>query len=241
MKHSLLNNIEHRDLRVATNHSARFGDNTHYGLVVPNEFNRVQDHYPIFIQKDSNSGKFFFSALFGFQEGENLFLDNAGWNSEYVPLSILRQPFLIGQQVHVENGEKVMNRVIHIDMESARVNVPDGERLFTDAGATTDYLNNVADILESLHEGLLAADQLLNQLLAYNLLEQLTLKVTFNEYKKYEIPGFYTINTTAFNALADEQITALFRTGGLEKIYSILHSHNRIGALMELKSQQDLM
>lgn len=241
MKHILLNNIEHKDLRVATNHSARFGDNNYFGLVVPSEFSMVLNHYPIFIQKDSNTGKFFFAALFGFQEGENLFLDNSGWNSDYIPLSCLRHPFLIGQQVQMENGDKVLKRVINIDMDNPRVAAAEGERLFTDAGAPTDYLNNIADILEDLHEGFLAAEQLIDQLLAYNLLESFTLKVNFNEYKKYELPGFYTINETALAALSDEKVVALYRNGNMEKIFAILHSHTRVSALMSLKSQQDLM
>jgi len=241
VKHILLNNIEHKDLRISTKQSAAFGDNVHYGLIVPSELKAAKNVYPIFIQKDSNTGKFFLSVLLGFQEGENLFLDDAGWNAAYIPLSFLRQPFVIGQQAQIENGEKVVKRVINLDIDSPKINAQDGERLFTEDGKSTPYLNSVADILESLHMGLTEADQFIDQLLAYNLLERFTLKVTFNEHKAYELTNFYTINEDGLKSLADESVISLYRNGNLEKIYSILHSHARVSSLIELKTKQDLM
>lgn len=239
MKPILLNNLEHRDLRISTKQSAHYGDNVHYALVVPSELRTAQNFYPLFIQKDSNTGSFFFSAIFGFQEGENLFLDETGWNAEYIPMSIMRQPFLIGRQAHVENGEQKINRVINIDMDSPRINPEEGERIFTDSGESTVYLQNVADMLESLHLGLIEANQLVERLLAYNLLEPLTLKVTFNEYKKYELTDLYTINEDMLRALSDRDVVSLYREGILEKIYSILHSQSRVSSLIRLKNIQD--
>lgn len=241
MKHVLLNNIDHKDLRISTRQSAVFGDNVNFGLIVPSELKTAQNFYPIFIQKDTHTGKFFFSVLFGFQEGENLFLDDAGWNAEYIPLSILRQPFLIGQQAYVQDGVNKVERVINLDLESPRLNTADGERVFDAAGAPTAYLNTVANMLESLHTGLLEADQLLERLLAYDLLEPLTLKVTFNEYKQYELANMYTINQDVLESLSDDKVLELFRSGSLEKIYCILHSQARVSTLIRLKNQQDAL
>lgn len=239
VKHVRLNNVEHKELRIVTERSARYGDNVNFALLVPKEIRTAQNFYPIFIQKDSNTGKFFFSALFGFQEGENLFLTETGWNAEYVPISILRQPFLIGQQVAVENGERRIKQVINLDIENARVNSANGEHLFTDSGDTTPFLNNVADMLDSLHNGLIETDQVIEQLVAYNLLEPLTLKVTFNEFKTYELVNLYTINEASLSALSDDSVLALYRNGMLEKIYSVIHSQARVSTLIRFKNEQD--
>ena len=239
MKHVLLNNVEHRYLRIAAYPSAQFGDNVNYALVVPAELKLVQNFYPIFIQKDSATGQFFFSVLLGFQEGENLFLDNNGWNAEYIPLSIMRQPFLIGQQSYIENGEKKQKRVINLDIDSPRINHTDGKRIFNDEGLATDYLDSIGNILESLHQGLVETNQLILRLVECSLLEIFTLKVTFNNYKKYEIVDMYTINEDVLRDLSDAQLIALHRDGSLEKIYSILHSQGCVGNLIRLKNIQD--
>jgi hypothetical protein len=239
VKHVLLNNIEHKELRIASYQSAQFGDNVNYALIVPSELKTAKNFYPIFIQKDSANGHFFFSALFGFQEGENLFLDENGWNAEYIPLSIMRQPFLIGQQSYVENGEQKVRRVIHIDMDSPRIHQIEGRLLFNESGMASEYLEGVANMLEELHHGLFEAGQLIERLISYNLLEPLTLKVAFNNHKKYEIPDMYTINEDVLRKLSDEQIVSLYRDGSLEKIYSILHSQARVSTLIRLKNLQD--
>ena len=57
-KHAILNNAEHRDLRVQTGHSAAYGDAMMCTLAIPSEFRNLQADYPIFLHQDSASGKF---------------------------------------------------------------------------------------------------------------------------------------------------------------------------------------
>ena len=51
VKHVLLNNIEHKELRIASYQSAQFGDNVNYALIVPSELKTAKNFYPIFIKK----------------------------------------------------------------------------------------------------------------------------------------------------------------------------------------------
>jgi SapC len=241
VKHQLLNNIEHRNLRVDSKPALTYGENSHFAMIVPAEIVTAKNFYPLFIYKDGSTGQFFFSAIFGFQEGENLFLDEKGWNSEYIPLSIARKPFLIGQQESIERGQKIVKRVINIDMESPRVNSANGERVFTDSGESTTYLDNIATILEMLHHGLAESEQLINKLLGYDLLEPMSLKLVFNEHRKYELNHLYTIKTDALNALDDDKVLALFRDGSMEKIYALMHSQARISTLIRLKNERDAL
>jgi len=97
-KNALVNNIDHKEIKIITDRSAEFGDNVWYSLTFPAEFRSIQAYYPIFFNKNPDTGKFISVALFGFKEHENLFLNENGWNADYIPTSVLRSPFLIGKQ-----------------------------------------------------------------------------------------------------------------------------------------------
>jgi hypothetical protein len=206
-------------------------------LIVPHEFRAVQSCYPIFFQKDPATAKFFALSLFGFQQGENLFLDETGWNASYIPLSVLRQPFLIGKQTFIEDGQEKTRRVIHVDMDSQRVSTTDGEPLFKEFGGNTPYLDRMSSVLETLHKGLLEADQFINMLLAYDLLEPFTLSVTLNDGSAHQLIGFYTINEEKLRTLSDDAVLNLHRGGYLEAVYMVIGSHARISYLIELKNR----
>src|SRR6056300_443022 len=97
-KIKLLNNIDHKDLKVRIERSAELGDNVWFTPTFPQEFRSVQNQYPIVFTKNEQIGQFQAVALLGFEIGENLYLDDNGWNARYIPLSVMRQPFLIGYQ-----------------------------------------------------------------------------------------------------------------------------------------------
>ena len=81
----MLNQEQHADIKVIDERSQVYGDNVMYAMTFPFEFRNVQGSYPIFFQKNAETGAFFPVALFGFQEAENLFLDDSGWNAAYIP------------------------------------------------------------------------------------------------------------------------------------------------------------
>src|SRR4030095_12449265 len=129
-----LNNIDHKDLRVITTRAAAYGDDVKSALTFPAEFRNVQAHYPIVFHKTAD-GKFQSIALFGFQDQENLFLGPDGWDAHYVPLTIERQPFLIG----IRDREPM----VHIDLASPRVSRTAGEALFREYGALNVVLHGM--------------------------------------------------------------------------------------------------
>jgi len=91
----LLNNVEHRDLRVVTRHSVDFGDNINQVLVFPTEFEDLQREYPILFRRDAD-GNYQAVALLGLDRDENLFLDGDGWQARYVPAVQRCGPFSLG-------------------------------------------------------------------------------------------------------------------------------------------------
>ena len=119
----LLDNVAHKNLRIITTRSARYGDNIANTSVLPSEFRRVQAEYPIVFREVASEGHFEPVAMLGLEGGENLFLEDDTWNARYVPLTMQRQPFLIGFQQHTEGGVPVKEAVIYIDLDLSLIHI----------------------------------------------------------------------------------------------------------------------
>ncbi|WP_350431270.1 SapC family protein [Shewanella sp. H8] len=237
-QHVLLNSIDHKDLKVITTRSAALGDNLWFSLTFPQEFRSVQAHYPIFFHKDAATGQFYSVALFGFQQNENLFLSDAGWNASYIPLSVRRQPFLIGQQTVQEDGIEHQQRVIHVDLSHPRVSQSEGEALFLPYGGNTPLLDEVGEMLEAIHHGLIDNNHFIDVLVQHELLESFTLDIELDNGQKHQMIGFYTINENTLATLSAETLGALHQQGYLQAIYMALASQSKVRELLNLKNAQ---
>jgi hypothetical protein len=222
--HVLLSNVDHRDLRVEAGHGASLGDDVMYALAFPGEFRNLQAHYPIVFHRDAAAG-FRPLALFGLREGENLFLEGARWDATYVPLSIQRQPFLIG----ASGGE----RLVHVDMDHPRVRGGGGEALFRDHGGTTEFLERTRSVLLALHDGVLATPAFVDALSRHELLESFFLDIQLDDGSHNRLAGFHTIDEARLQALDGAAFEELARAGHLLPIYMVLASLSRFRDLIE--------
>ncbi|RYZ82783.1 MAG: multidrug transporter, partial [Moraxellaceae bacterium] len=175
--HVLLDNITHKDLKIITKKSAEFGDSQRGVITFPTEFRAIQNEYPIFFQRHSETNEFQAVAMLGFEEGQNLFLDENGWNANYIPAAINRDPFLIGYQTENQDGEKVTRPAVHIDMSSPRISHNDeGESVFLPLGGNTEYLERINRMLLVIRDGIP------------------TSKVMFDAFKKWDLIEPFTLN-----------------------------------------------
>lgn len=226
--HVLLNNVDHKDLRVITTRSAAYGDDAMLAITFPSEFRDLQAHYPIVFRKTPD-GTFEPVVLFGFQDRENLFLGARGWDASYVPLAVERQPFLIG----VTNGEPM----VHIDLASPRVAMADGEAVFLTHGGNTEFLERVNSTLLSIYQGVQATPAFVAALLENALLESFVFDIELDDGSQNRLAGFYTINEEKLNALGDETIARMHKAGYLQAIYMALASLSNFRALIERKNR----
>jgi hypothetical protein len=236
----LLNNVEHQNLKVITERSARYGDNVDYAPTFPLEFRQIQSCYPIFLRKDAATGQFFPVALFGFQKGENLYLSETGWDASYIPLMIRRHPFVVGLQA-IDGEEDSQQSVVSIDMNSPRVSETEGETLFLEHGGISDYLVSITEMLESIRLANEMNIDFIATLLKLDLIESVTMRIELNDGSKHELLGYYTINEEKLHAIDSESLANLHREHYLESIYMILASMTCFRTLVEKKNDQPVV
>ena len=233
---ALLNNADHQDLRIITERSAKYGDDVMYAMTFPFEFRRIQAHYPILFHRDAK-GDFYPVALFGFRDGENLFLDAAGWSAAYVPAMIRRQPFLIGFQDAKDPGTTEPGRVLSIDMDHPRVSRAEGEALFQPLGGRTPYLESVANLLESIYGGYVHCKAFVAALQEHGLIEPVTFEIELDDKSRNQLVGFHTVDEEKLQSLAGDTLAMLNRNGFLMPLFMILASMSNIRALIDLKNR----
>jgi hypothetical protein len=224
----LLNNIDHKDLRVITKRGAAYGDAMMCALTFPSEFRDLQAHYPIVFRKTADGAGFEAVALFGFQEGENLFLGPQGWDAGYLPLALERQPFMIGI-----GGEELM---VHVDLDSPRVASAAGEPVFLPHGGSTEFLERMNSALLTIHQGLQAAPAFISALLSFELLESFVLDIELDDGSQNRLAGFYTINEDRLGALGGDALERLHCAGHLQAVYMAIASLSNFRDLVERKN-----
>lgn len=221
----LLNNIQHKDLRIITRRGAQWGDDIMSAPVTVDEFRKLQAHYPIVFQPDGKGG-FVPAALFGLQEGENLFLNEQGWEADYLPLSVQRLPFSIG----IADDELRMM----VDMDSKRISHgAEGEAVFLPHGGTTDFTENANAVLRTLHEGLQTTTDFVQTLRQHELLESFVLDVERPDGSRGQLVGFYIIHEERLAALDTATVGLLHQADYLQPIYMAIASLSNFTALIK--------
>jgi hypothetical protein len=232
-RHAVVDSATHRLLRVRTGASAALGDAVMACFTMPSEFRRVQNEFPILFRRDLESGRFSALALFGFEDGENLFLTGRGWDARYRPLALAIQPFLVGRTADGAGPGQV-----HIDLDHPRVSDgEDGVRLFDQHGAPTPYLETIAGQLGELDEGYRAASDFYAALDRHELLEPFTLDVELRYGARNYLAGFHIIDEAKLRALDPGALGALHQAGHLMPVFMALASLSNLAGLVERKNR----
>ncbi|WFL78558.1 SapC family protein [Altererythrobacter arenosus] len=232
--HRILNSEEHRELRVLTDSSAELGDAVMGCLTVPLEFRRVQSCFPIVFRRDPETDAFSAMALFGFTNGENLFLVDGKWDARYKPLAQSIQPFLVGRSRDDDAAGQV-----HVDMEHPRISQSgEGMRVFDEDGQATPYLEEIAAQLGMLHEGYQSSAGFFEAMKRYDLLEPFSVEVPLADGSKHSLVGFHTIHEERLAALSGDELAVLQQGGHLLPIYMALASIDNFAELVARKNRQ---
>ncbi len=228
----LLNNIEHKDLKVRPVFGAEHGDAINQLVVFPNEYEEVQREYPILFRKGQD-GRFFSIAILGFDRDENLFLGNGGWNARYVPAIRRRGPFTIGFS---QNDQASTEPMIYLDMDDPRVAYPDGLPLFLPQGGNAPFLNHILGAMQIIHMGDPLSDAMFAAFAEFELIQPLELSASLNEHESIDFPDVYGIDAQRFAALDGDALGRLHKGGFLGCAVWALSSLENMNQLIVLKN-----
>jgi hypothetical protein len=231
--HAVLNSEAHRELRVRTERGGDLGDAVMCCITVPAEFRQVQNEYPILFRRNAERDSFAALAMFGFETGENLYLDGARWDARYVPLAMAIQPFLVGF-----TGPESETKQVHIDMASPRISDASGVRVFDEQGRPTPYLESIAEKLGTLDAGYQASADFFAALRRHALLEPLSVEVTLDEGSTHRLVGFHVIDEEKVRGLDSAALGELHEDGHLMPIFMALASLANLSALVARKNRR---
>ncbi|MBW4330398.1 SapC family protein [Stakelama sp. CBK3Z-3] len=232
--HQPLTAQSHRALTLHHARGAEYGDAVMCCVTVPDEFRRVQNEYPILFRLNTQRDSFAAMALFGFEDGENLFLDGDRWNARYRPLAMDIQPFLIGRPAPDSD-----ERQVHIDMTSPRISPDaDGIAVFDDAGQPTPYLERAIEQLGQLDTGYARVGDFIAALRRYDLLEPLAVEIPLADGSVNRLVGFHTINEDRVRALDAAALGDLHAAGHLMPIFMAIASMSNFDDLIRRKNHR---
>ncbi|WP_075185795.1 SapC family protein [Teredinibacter haidensis] len=232
----ILNNVEHKDLRVITTYSKEYGDSVNQVLTFPTEFAEVQREYPILFCKNSEN-KMQAVVILGLDRDENLFLDEkGGWSADYIPAIVARGPFMIGFQKKEVDGQLIKDPTIHINLEDPRVSENDGDAVFLSQGGNSPYLDRVSETLRRVYHGLPLSDSMFTAFEECGLLEPATIEVKLSNTEQYTIQDYFTICEEKLNNLDGNTLERLNKAGYLGLAYLALSSLGNMAKLIQMKN-----
>ena len=235
---AVLNNVEHKDLRVDARHSARYGDNVNRAIAFSTEFGELQKEYPILFYQDPETNTLLAHVILGFDRDENLFLDDEGWTGHYVPAILDRGPFLIGFRDQQIDGTAHSEPVIHIDMDDPRVGADDGQAVFLPHGGDTPYLERIMRTLQVIHQGANRDKTLFPLLQSMELLQPVSIEVTLSNVEQVNLNDYYTIDAERLSRLDGARLEELNKQGALSLAFFALSSLGNIQRLITLKNKK---
>lgn len=207
---------------------------TRNSYVIVTELQRLSATFPTFFIKNPDTGQFSLVCLLGFAKGENLFLENGHWETQYIPLNMRRFPFALGSHKK-DDGEA--ESVVLIDLDDPRVNEHDGEVLFNERGFPSRLLEDNISILKMLEDGQSSTTSFIQKLLALDLVIPANFQITFDNGETQKIEGLYTVNQDVLNGLDDEAVLELHKKNYFEYMYMMIASIGQMKTLIDKKNR----
>jgi hypothetical protein len=232
----LLDNVTHKDIRVKTGYSTEFGDSINSCVVFPTEFAYVQREYPIVFRHDAQ-GDLQPIALLGFDENENLFLDEKGWNARYVPAIQQRGPFLIGLQKG-DSGDERREAMVNVDLDHPRISQTEGEPVFLPHGGNSPYLEHMSRVLQLIYKGAGITRPMIAAFEEAGLIEPVDVNVELQRGPTFRLPGLLTVSQEKLAGLDGAQLARLNSAGFLQLAVLAMASVGNISRLIDLKNRK---
>ncbi|WP_370980699.1 SapC family protein [Agaribacterium sp. ZY112] len=224
----------HQDLKVNLSDFSDSCYKVNACYVMVGELPNLVHEYPIFIVKNQQSQQYQLNALFGFEAGENLYLQDDKWQARFQPLDILRRPF----QIYMPEGEQSSEGRIALDRSANKFQGTYGESLFEKDGQPSPYLQRIQQVFSQLMNGSKAGAHVLARMAELNLIESVSLATELASGESVSVKGVYSVNETALKALSGEALEECHQKGILQICHLMLSSSAHLEKLISWKNQQ---
>jgi hypothetical protein len=224
-----LSSEQHSDLTISPSPNGfRFAADLLTVMLVTTEFYDAGRQFPIIftILPDNTVQPV---ALLGFEEGENLFVDEDGkWNGRYIPAYLRRYPFITTDES--EDGQAV----VCFDESFDGFNLEGGLSLFED-GEPTPKTVEIQGFLQGYLQQLKQTREFGAMLLEKDLLREISAQASLVDGRTYGLNGMHVVDEQKLAELSEEDIIPMFKSGALSLIYAHLLSLRNLQELVERK------
>ena len=213
-----LNQRDHEKWNARQSPTADWLIDQHAVPLTVDEFGLAQRHYPIVFSSGDNPVPL---GLFGLNEGVNVYVDDKGvveTDALYIPAYARRYPFLLAR-LDPNND----NMTLCFDPTSGLLgDFKDGNALFQDGGAASDYTQGVLKFCEDFENAGLRTQAFMDELKKHDLLVEGEVSITQDglEGQPFVYRGFQLINREKFNELRGDQLRTWNQNGMLAIIYA---------------------
>ena len=219
----VLHRESHKNLRFEAVTDFGFSSQVNSVPLLGIEFFESSRDLPVLFSKDESGAYFPITLLSLGTEGHDQSDDNGEWVGRYTPAFIRRYPFAL------TDGKDLC-----FDSHYSGLNEDHGEPLFDDEGNNTDTLDQIIGFLTEFDAQHLRTREFCEAVTEQELFKPFVLQVMTAAKEALRLDGLFVIDEHKLDALADEDVTAWFRTGYLAWVYAHLHS---LGSLKRLTEQ----
>ena len=228
-----LHQSQHAHLKVRDNSALkRVSDQHMIGLKVT-EVAQAQSEFPVFFTQtqgsaDSGETTWGLSAITGLEVNHNLFVQNQQWDAIYVPTAMRTYPLFLMPAPEGKEGYSV-----GISPDDDSFTEQEGEALFNEDGAPSDYLNRVTTLLQAEIKNEVLTYQFVKALDDLKLIRPVNAVITFEDGSKHTLRGLSSINEEKLIELSHEAQLTLVKRGFLAPIYGMLFSMYQLHSLVK--------
>ncbi|MEL6871162.1 MAG: SapC family protein [Pseudomonadota bacterium] len=225
-----LNTETHRDWKVKKDCATRFAAHQHVLNVRAAEVGFAVANMPVFVNRNAASGQYLLSAVTSFEQGNNLYVGDKGWEATWVPTMLQTYPIFLMNAPETEQGYAVG---ISDSSDDFTTGDEEGEVLFDAEGKNSHFLDRVTSVLRDDIGRDIQTSEFLKKLDALELFKPVDIKVMYADESVQTITGLHTLDEDKMKALSGDELKEMNEKGYLMVAHALLVSLNQLNVLVQ--------
>ena len=169
------------------------------------------------------------AVILGVRGNENLYLSKEGaWQAKYIPAFVRRYPFVFSSSDDGKTFTLCVDEAFPGFNKDGR-----GQRLFSDDGKPTPYVDNVLKFNQEYRNQFLRSQTFCKKVSELGLLEPMQAQISLESGERMSLGGFMAVNRNRLKALPGDALADLAKTDELELLYLHLQSMRNFTGLKD--------